>query len=670
MTTTAISSAQEMSSLSFSNKPRGLPRGVSVSKQISDDTTRENAINKKTVTSNAYLLPKHLISTKNTGGFSKALRNNTPKSFIISKKSDVKFRTDGLTNQSNKLHPIKPNLTQAISTEPKEPTNEIKNVERKRLPLRGGLQLGSGNLRQKTVVNGDVGAKPSSSSRRESSANATKLAQITQPSKTNGQTKQAVINRPASKHQRDESPTSDDNSFQPTLNATRTNVGSSGSQIFRIKSKTGDLIKVNQLNSHSESSEKDAVNSSSNKASTPGSLAALDKEPSLKGGASEKSEDDDTGNTPTLGSSSNPKPESMTKLSLTKSNIPRGLVGLRNIGNTCFMNSILQCLFNTPLLFDYFLQGSHRKEKNPKNKGLADAFAELLGKVKSHAGSISHSAENTSELKSRVSRINSMFSGYNQHDAQEFLKAILEGINDDVNRVVTKPAYKELTADPKRKVQDISDEWYNYMLARDNSIITDLFCGQLMSKITCTHCNNESLAFDNFWDLALSFTKTSSSKTHLSDMLAQFLKEEALEDLFHCEKCKVRRKSKKRFVIWKLPKVLVVQLKRFEYTQHRRDKINKTVTFPVNNFDLNKFTQESTDDSVRDCKYTLFGMVNHGGSLSGGHYTAECMNSDNRKWYNFNDSSVRETSMSKEESESSSPYILFYVKSSCLGTMN
>jgi len=671
MTTTAISSAQEMSSLSFSNKPRVLPRGVSVSKQTNHDMARENVINTKTVTSNAYLLQKNLISTKNTARFSKALRNNTAKSFIISKKSDVKFRTDGLTNQSNKLNPIKPNLTQAISTEPREPTNPIKNVERKKLPLRGGLSLERNNLRQKVVANGgDTGAKPSSSSRRES--NATKLAQITQSSNINGLIKQTEIKRPASKNQSDESPNSDDSSFQPALNATRSNIGSSGNQMFRIKSKTGDLIKVNQLNSHSESSDKDAVNSSSNKVSTPGSLTTLEKQPSLKGGASEKSDDSETGNTPTLGSSSNPnpKPESLTKLSLTKSSAPRGLVGLRNIGNTCFMNSILQCLFNTPLFFDYFLQGTHRKEKNPKNKGLADAFAELLGKVKSHAGSISHSAENTSDVKSRISRINSMFSGYNQHDAQEFLKAILEGINDDVNRVVTKPAYKELTADPQRKIQDISDEWYNYMLARDNSIITDLFCGQLMSKITCTHCNNESLAFDNFWDLALSFTKTSSSKTHLSDMLAQFLKEEALEDLFHCEKCKVRRKSKKRFVIWKLPKVLVVQLKRFEYTQHRRDKINKTVTFPVSNFDLSKFTQESTDDSARDCKYTLFGMVNHGGSLSGGHYTAECMNSDNRKWYNFNDSSVRETSMSKEESESSSPYILFYVKSSCLGTMN
>ena len=170
------------------------------------------------------------------------------------------------------------------------------------------------------------------------------------------------------------------------------------------------------------------------------------------------------------------------------------------------------------------------------------------------------------------------------------------------------------------------------MLARDNSVITDLFCGQLMSKTICTHCSNESLAFDNFWDLALSFTK--NSRPHLSEMLEQFLKEEMLEDLFYCEKCKVRRKSKKQFVIWRLPNILVIQLKRFEYTQYRRDKINKSVTFPVSSFDLRQFTKESSkeiyvsvskfkgDPSVRDSKYTLFGIVNHGGSLYGGHYTA------------------------------------------------
>ena len=64
-------------------------------------------------------------------------------------------------------------------------------------------------------------------------------------------------------------------------------------------------------------------------------------------------------------------------------------------------------------------------------------------------------------------------------------------------------------------------------------------------------------------------------------MMEQFLKEEDLDDLFHCEKCKVRRQSKKKFVLWRLPKVLVIQLKRFEYTKWRREKINKSVALPV-----------------------------------------------------------------------------------------
>mmetsp|Transcript_23019 Transcript_23019/g.19983 ORF Transcript_23019/g.19983 Transcript_23019/m.19983 type:complete len:143 (+) Transcript_23019:1436-1864(+) len=142
------------------------------------------------------------------------------------------------------------------------------------------------------------------------------------------------------------------------------------------------------------------------------------------------------------------------------------------------MNSILQCLLNAPLFSEYFMAGNHKKERNPKAKGVADSFYDLLAKVRSHEGEGS-SAENPSKFKSAIERFNSMFYGYDQHDAQELLKAALEAINDDVNRVTTKPKYKELTVDPRKSIQETSEEWFSYMLGRDNSIVTDLFCGQL-----------------------------------------------------------------------------------------------------------------------------------------------------------------------------------------------
>jgi ubiquitin C-terminal hydrolase len=209
------------------------------------------------------------------------------------------------------------------------------------------------------------------------------------------------------------------------------------------------------------------------------------------------------------------------------------------------------------------------------------------------------------------------------------------------------------------------------MLGRDNSIVTDLFGGQLLNRTTCTHCNYESIAFDNYWDLSLSFTRGLSmlDKCDLPRMIEHFLKEEILDDLFHCVRCKKDRKFKKGFVIWRLPKVLVIHLKRFHYGKYRKEKITHDVRFPVKNLDLSEFVKESKDISVKDAKYSLFSIVNHSGSLNGGHYTADCMNPYDKKWYTFNDSMVRESHVVSDkdtEIEGESPYILFYIKNSCV----
>ena len=138
------------------------------------------------------------------------------------------------------------------------------------------------------------------------------------------------------------------------------------------------------------------------------------------------------------------------------------------------------------------------------------------------------------------------------------------------------------------------------MLGRDNSIVTDLFSGQLLSRTTCTSCGFVSLAFDNYWDLSLSFTRGLSilNRCDLKRMMEHFLKEENLDDLFHCEKCKTKKKFKKGFVIWRLPQVLVIHLKRFHFGKYKKEKITQSVKFPVKNLDLSEFVKESRKRNV------------------------------------------------------------------------
>ncbi len=107
-------------------------------------------------------------------------------------------------------------------------------------------------------------------------------------------------------------------------------------------------------------------------------------------------------------------------------------------------------------------------------KGIAKAYADILGKIRAHSGAPSYSAESTFSLKRRIEESNSMFAGYDQHDAQEFLKALLEGINEDLNRVTIKQAYKELKAEPSRPLQSIVSEYFLMKLTKKNRVMNGM----------------------------------------------------------------------------------------------------------------------------------------------------------------------------------------------------
>ena len=155
--------------------------------------------------------------------------------------------------------------------------------------------------------------------------------------------------------------------------------------------------------------------------------------------------------------------------------MPRGYgysaTGLNNIGNTCFMNSILQCIFATAPLTKYFLT-DYSSEPQLRARRLADSYYSLLKSARmSRGGSIA-----PSELKQQISRVARQFSGYGQQDAQEFLRFLLDGMHNELNRIEQKPKYKEIECE-KLPIDQQSAQWSQYFAARDNSIITDLFEG-------------------------------------------------------------------------------------------------------------------------------------------------------------------------------------------------
>uniref|UniRef100_A0A672UDK9 Ubiquitin carboxyl-terminal hydrolase n=1 Tax=Strigops habroptila TaxID=2489341 RepID=A0A672UDK9_STRHB len=333
--------------------------------------------------------------------------------------------------------------------------------------------------------------------------------------------------------------------------------------------------------------------------------------------------------------------------SLQSSKVVQGLTGLRNLGNTCFMNSILQCLSNTKELRDYCLQNQYLRDLNNNSRmrtALMSEFAKLLQLLWTSSPNESVSP---SEFKIQIQRYAPRFVGYNQQDAQEFLRFLLDGLHSEVNRVLVRPRASTDTLDHLPDDEKSRQMWRRYQ-EREDSRISDLFVGQLKSSLTCSECGYCSTAFDPFWDLSLPIPKPHGAGLCLHPPSHALCLPQT------CCRCKARTRCTKKFSIQKFPKILVLHLKRFSEARIRTSKLTTFINFQLKDLDLREFASQSCNHAV----YNLYAVSNHSGTTMGGHYTAYCKSPISSEWHSFNDSRV--TPMSSSHIRSSDAYLLFY----------
>lgn len=305
--------------------------------------------------------------------------------------------------------------------------------------------------------------------------------------------------------------------------------------------------------------------------------------------------------------------------------------GLRNMGNTCFLNATLQCITHTVPLFKKLRCTGHSTPCSYDEDGFCSfcALKEHIEESIRRSGSVLVPVR----FKDNLSKLSSDFRPGQQEDAHEFLRCLLDNLH-------------KCTLDPKSKGKPSSFD--------EESIVKQVFGGRLKSQLTCRDCGHCSETFEPFLDLSLEIDQVDD----LVAALESFTKVEQVgddENKLTCESCKVQVCKDKRLVLDKAPDVIAFQLKRFTTLDNSIEKIDKHVAYP-SELDLKPFHNNPDKEELT---YDLYGVVEHSGLPNYGHYVCTIRSSPST-WHLMNDSnvdSITETSALNQEA-----YILFYVR--------
>jgi ubiquitin C-terminal hydrolase len=337
----------------------------------------------------------------------------------------------------------------------------------------------------------------------------------------------------------------------------------------------------------------------------------------------------------------------------------KGLVGLENLGNTCFLNACMQVLNNMYEL-NHFLDSDaykrHVKDGLP-DASIINEWDDLRTVMWSGNGVVAprkfvHNVQHIAKQKKR-----DIFTGWAQNDMPEFLQFFIECIHNSISRSVN----IKINGNPENQTDKLAVKCYEMLknsYSNEYSEIMEMFYGIYFSELVSKNTGKVlSIVPESFFVLDIPISSGERTVHTLYECFDLFTQPEYLEgdNAWYNEETKAKENVKKQYSFWNFPNIVVIALQRF--SPDGLHKMSNQIEFPINDLDLSPYVRGY---NANNYMYDLFGVCNHVGNVSGGHYTAFVKNSENG-WVHYNDNIVEKV-QNPNVVISPMAYCLFYRK--------